>query len=94
MYSPLGLKSAGPVSSILNVCSQLGILNLVKAAVEDNGILSLSQWKTLVKCKIWDYENKMWQIRSRLYSSMSYVRCTPMKVEMSPWYKYLNYNPT
>ena len=24
---------------------------------------------------------------------MSYIRCTPIKVEMLPWYKYLNVNP-
>ncbi len=94
MYTKSNGKHNGPLSSLIELCRKYDILDHVKSALEEYVIISMSEWERIVKSKVWVYENRLWHIKSMLYSSLSYLRCGGRSIEVSPWFRYVNANPT
>ena len=83
----------GPVSMFLKVCKKYEILSNVKQAVEECKIPNKLSWKCIVKQKVWWFENRQWNIHSRLHKSLNNVSAFLPTIRTLGWWEYAQTNP-
>ena len=68
------------------------LFDVVKEAIEDCVHINKSEWKRLVSSKIWDRQNKEWNVRKSLYRTLAFAGRSLRKVSMLPWWHYCQFN--
>ena len=83
----------GPVRVFIDLCKKYDLFDVLRSAVEDCVIPSKSEWKAMVKNKIWDLENRQWSVNSRFYSTLNILRNGLCSVRLLSWWEYIQVNP-
>ena len=86
-------KHLGPVKEFIDLCKEYDLLDIIKAAVEECVIPSKNEWKKLVKDKIWKMENRNWQIKSTLYTTLAVIKNVLPQIEIISWWRHAQENP-
>lgn len=83
-------RRRGPLCNIMEVCSEYGLHECVRYAIELGWYMSKHVWKTLVKNSVVKLENKRWLIRCKLYKSLSFL--SDANYSMCAWWIHAYYD--
>ena len=87
------VEHCGPLYTFIQLCQKYGLIGYVKNAVEECIVPGKSEWKKLVRQRIWNCENRQWGLNSTLYRTLSTIKCYMPVIKMLPWWEYTQMYP-
>ena len=86
-------KHIGPLWRILQIATSYGLVGYIQTAVETGEYCDMKQWKILVIDRIKKNDEKKWQLQSKLFSSLEYVRNSMPGHNIASWWLYVQTDP-